>query len=583
QVGIDAMYSLSTVNRGLDVFAADLRLAADSPFNPFGQAVDVSLQEIAPLLGPSYSQAEREFSSVVFGAMLKLPGDWRVSFDTQRGRNLTRYRGLAGASTSRWQQLVNRGGYNPLRDTQVFGPPAAFYDEVLIYAGGRNRAVAVGDYDTLDTAMRVTHRALRLPTGTSALNVGGDFRMTQLKSYTEEQRFGDGSLAGAPVHWTGRTLERVSVFGELQAPLIPVRWLPAMMRGIDADVAARYTIADSTQETNLAPTAGLKIGLAGGLALRGSIATSNRLPTPFMNTKVVTAPTLRSSSVGGVNYVTVFDPLRGQSYGVRAVDAINPNLRPEAAVTRSAGAIFERGSVHRVRASLDFVDTQKSGELIYLDPQTLMNLESLFPERVVRAPRVPGEARSAGYVASVLKGNFNLAWRHSQQVNTSVDYVWTNVLGGSLDVYGRWIDFLRYDRQLLPSSSMVDQLRNPDGASPGLLRHRVNLGGGWSNRSYGFRMDGSFFDARRLPAAEWLVQGAREIEAYWQVDATLQKDLTRWVPWKSVRRGLQGQLRVNNVFNAGPPRYANEASGAGVQTYGDWRRKTYSFSVRATF
>ncbi|HYP18351.1 MAG TPA: TonB-dependent receptor plug domain-containing protein, partial [Opitutus sp.] len=82
QVGIDAMYSLTTVNRGLDVFAADLRLAADSPFNPFGQAVDVSLQEIAPLLGPSYSHAEREFSSLVFGAMLRLPGDWRVSFDT---------------------------------------------------------------------------------------------------------------------------------------------------------------------------------------------------------------------------------------------------------------------------------------------------------------------------------------------------------------------------------------------------------------------------------------------------------------------------------------------------------------------
>jgi hypothetical protein len=515
--------------------------------------------------------------------MLKLPDEWRVSIDTQRGRSVTKYRGLVGADGGWWQQLVDRGLYNPLRDTQVAPPPAEFYDRVLIYAGGRGRTVSVGDYETLDTAVRITNPALRLPTGRGALNVGGDFRMTELKSYTDEQRFGDGALAAVPVHWRGRTLQRLSLFGELQAPLLPAAWRPGWLHELELDLAARYTAADSTQETNVAPTAGLKIALAGGLTLRGSFATTNRLPTPFMSEKVV-APVLHASSAGGVSYVRVFDPARQETYGVRAGDAINPDLRPESALTRSAGVIYERGTEHRVRVAVDFVDTQKSGELTYLDAQSVLDLEELFPNRIVRAAPAAGDPHAMGRVSSVLGGTFNLAWRHSQSVATSVDYTWAHCRGGRLEAYARWLDLVRFDRQLLPYSAMVDELNAPDGATTGLLRQRANFGGGWSNRAWGFRLDGHYFDSRTLPAVEWASQGAHDVDPYWQFDVGVQKDLARWLPWKLPESfTLEGQLRVNNLLNAGPPRYANDPSGAGVQSYDDWRRQTYSLSVRARF
>jgi len=54
--------------------------------------------------------------------------DWQLSLDSQYGRSLIRYRGLAGVDNDRWQPLVDQGLYNPLRDTQVHGPPAEFYD-----------------------------------------------------------------------------------------------------------------------------------------------------------------------------------------------------------------------------------------------------------------------------------------------------------------------------------------------------------------------------------------------------------------------------------------------------------------------
>ena len=581
QLGLDGIYAHTVVNRGYNVFAGDLTFRANSPLNPFHQDLIVSLNEAAPLLGQDFSEARLDFSSVVAGLLFKLPADWRVSLDGQYGHNTTKYRGIAGADPDRWQQLVDAGLYNPLRDTQVHGPPPQFYDEVLKYYGGKNRFVTLGDYDTLDAALRITNQSLALPTGNGAVTVGGDYRLNRLKSYTDEQRYGDGSLVDTPTLWTGRALERISVFGELQAPLLPPHWLPHWVHEIAADLAVRYIAADTSQETNVAPTGGLKIGFANGLALRATVATSNRFPTPYMSRKV-SAPAA-STGAGEVSYVSILDPVRNQTYNVPASDALNPNLRPEAAVTRTAGVVFQHGQSQRFRVSVDFVDTRKSGELSYLDAQAVMNLEGSLPDRVDRAALAAGDAHSAGLVTAVRTGNFNLAWRHSQNWNTSLDYTWTECLGGQLDLYGRWVYFQRYEVQLLPDSPVVDELGQPDGAASGLLKHRMNFGAGWSTRNYGFGLDGHYFHSRILPAFEWPSQGSRQINPSWQFDAYLQSDLSRWLPWKSSRFGLRGQLRINNVFGADFPKYANDPSGAGVQPYGDWRGRTYSLSLTATF
>jgi iron complex outermembrane receptor protein len=581
QVGLDGTYARTVVNRGYDVFAADLLLKTDSALNPFGQDIRVSLNETAPLLGEDYSEARLEFSSAVLGLMLKLPVDWRVSLDTQYAHNFVKYRGLAPLPDStRWQQLVDEGLYNPLRDTQVHGPPQEFYDRVLVYYGNRGRFVTLGNYETLDVAVRVTNQSVMLPTGVGALNFGGDYRRNHLAGYTDERRFADGSLAYDPVQWSGRTLERVSVFGELQGPLLPTRRLPHWLRSIDADLAVRYVAAASSREANVAPTCGLKADFAGGFSLRGSFTTSNRYPTPYMSRQLAVPV---DAGTGEVSRTWIFDPARNQSYDVLSREVLNPALRPEAAATQTVGVIFQRGDDHRFRAAVDFVDTRKVNELTYLDAQAVMNLESLWPARVQRASLAPGDGHSTGYVTSVFTGTVNLAWRRSHNWNLSLDYAWKKCLGGTLELYARGVCFQRYDRQVFPNSETVDELRQPDGTAAGLLKYRANFGGSWTNRHYGFGMDGHYFHSRILPSAEWPGQGGDQIDSCWQFDAYLQSDLGRWLPWKSSRFGLRGQLRVNNVLGAHFPKYANDASGAGVQAYGDWRGRVYSLSLTATF
>lgn len=582
QLGLDGIYTRTVAQRGYSVFPVDLTLAAASPLNPFGRTVAVSLLETAPALGENYGEARVDFTAVVLGALVKLPREWRVSLDAQAGRNLTLYRGLAGFSLERWQELVDRGLYNPLRDTQRSGPPAAFYDRVLKYSGARGRFVTLGDYTTLDTALRVTHQNLALPTGRASVSFGGDFRLNHLAAYSGRRVFGDGALADPPSPTSARSLQRLSAFGEVQAPLLPARWLPSFIREIKTELAARYVAAATSQETNLAPTGGLKLDFVGGWSLRGTVATSNRLPAPVLS-RAVAPPVDPNGGSGEVSYVSIFDPRRGgeRNDNVTASELINSALRPESAVTRTVGLVFAHGLVHRFRASFDIADTRKSGELTFLNEQGVLNLESLFPGRVTRAAPV-GDA-PAGKVQSVLTGTFNLAYRQSQNWNTSVDYAWTECLGGRLDLYARWLMFRRYDLQITPGAAIVDELSAPDGAAPGLLRHRVNFGAGWSARRYGFGLAGHYYHARRLPQFEWAAQGARDLPGQTQFDAYVQSDLARWLPYRAKNFGLRGQLRVNNFLDAAPARYAADPSRVGVQPFGDWRGRVYSLSVTATF
>jgi iron complex outermembrane receptor protein len=584
QLGFDGIITRNVLHRGYAIFPGDLSLDASSPLNPLGQDLTVSLNETAPRLGENYSEARIDFSSAVLGALIRLPGDWRVSLDGQYGHSVTRYRGLAGVDSTRWQELVDAGLYNPLRDTQVFGPPPEFYDRALIYYGGPGRFVTLGNYDTLDGAVRISNRALALPTGSAALNFGADYRRNHLQSFTNEQRYGDGTLVEDPGKWSARTLERLSAFAELQAPLVPTRWLPRVVRATDLDLAARYVAAATAQETNLAPTAGLKVDFVGGWSLRATIATSNRLPPPALNRRILKAPVNTGTGGGDVSFGSITDPLRGNSrYGVPSTEELNPDLRPEAAVSRSFGLIWQRGKVHRVRAAIDFIDTQKSGELHLLETQETVDLENVFPGRVERGPLAPGDPFAVGPISSVLTGTVNLAWRHSQNWSTAVDYAWNECLGGRFEAYARWIYFERYDVQLLPNSPIVNELRHPDRSSPGLMRHRLNFGGEWSNGPFGFGCDGHYFHSRILPVADWTDQGRDRIRPHWQFDTFVQRDLTRWLPGKPNRFGLRAQLRVNNVLNAPPPKYVNDPSQTGVQVYGDWRGRVYSLSLTATF
>lgn len=579
QVGIDATHSRTTINRGLNAYQGDLVLRADNPRNPFRQEVRVSLIETPVELGEEYNEARIGFTSAVAGAVVKLPDDWRLNLDAQLSRNVIEYRGVSSVDLGRWQGLVDEGRYLPLRDTQRAGPPADFYNEALLFTGARNRFVELGNYRTWDTALRLSQRELHLPTGRGIFNIGGDYRRVELGSYTEEFRLGNGEIAIPPTTWRGRRLERLSAFTELQAPLLPRSWLPRGIRNFEVDLAVRHIVADTAEETNTAPTFGFRVDLPAGFSTRGSITTSNRFPTPQLSRPIANS---NSGGSGPSEQIRITDPRRNESYVVQSTEAVNPGFRPESTVTQTVGVLYRTGDLHRWRVSLDFFDTHKTDEEIFVSGQTVLDYESYWPERVQREALAPGDPNPVGRVTSLTGGRINALSRRSQNWTLSLDYAWSECFGGTFEAYTRSFIYEKYDREISPGET-VDELETPSGVTSSLARYRTNFGAGWSSRSYGFGLDGRYLHSRPILLSERTAQGPNEIGSFWQVDVYLQKNLNRWFPWIGRQHDLRAQLRVNNVLDREFPTYVAHPSGAGVEPYGDWRRRTYSLSLTATF
>ncbi|MDX2185361.1 MAG: TonB-dependent receptor plug domain-containing protein [Opitutaceae bacterium] len=582
QVGVDAFWSRRTLERGTDILAADLLWRATSPGNPFGQDVKVSLLESLSRLGPDYNRAQVDYGTIVGGVLVRPWRSLRLSFDAQYSRNTTRMRSLSGFgyNEERWEELLNLGKYDPLRDTRATGPSADFYNSVLIYREGTGKMVQIGDYSVLDLAVRGVLSELPAPGGEALVHAGFDYRSNHLEAQREQPRYGDGSDAGELIAWAGRTLPRYSAFAEVQAPLLPNTWRVAGIRAVETDLAVRYIAADTSRETHVAPTAALKVDFAGGFSVRGSLTYANRYPTPRMSRRI---SDLQPDTGSGVEYASILDPLRpGPNYFVRVLSAVDPRLRPESTVTQTAGILWQKGSKRRWRVSLDFVDTTKEDEHVFLSPQTLLYLEGLFPERVTRAPGQPADNGRPGPVTSVLTGTTNAASRESQNWNLSLSHRRESTWGGTFEVYGRWLYFHRYTRTLFPNEPAVDELDSPDGTAPGLLRHRGKAGVSWSRRESTFGLDWRYYHRRVLPEKEWALQGAREVGSHWESDVFVQQGLRAFFP-RLARWNITVQLRVNNVFGREFPKYAAEQANTGVQAYGDWRGRAYSLNVKAEF
>jgi iron complex outermembrane receptor protein len=585
QIAWDGLYSRAVSHNGYSVFSKTLTLHNGAPFDPFPQDVQVILNESTPKLGETYSEVQRGVYSSVLGALLKLPRDWRLSLDTQFSESVVRYRGLAGVDSDNWQGLVDEGIYNPLRDTQVYGPPQAFYDQVLLYYGGPGKFLTLDDYQNLTGAIRLARTTLPVPTGSASVNLGGDFASDHLANFNDTQTYGNGTLAPSSGVWAGRKLERYSVFGEIQAPLLPAAWLPRLVEKLQFDAALRYVASSTAGGAHVAPTVAVKADFARGLALRASVSTTNRFPTPTLSRFIPTVPgTASTAGAGELNTTVVADPLRGNAaYPVLYSQAPSASVHPEADITRSVGLLYRHGTDHEFKLAFDFYDTRKSSELVDLGAQDVVDLEALLPGRVTRAVQAFGDAYAAGPINSVLTGNINVAGRRSQDWNLSLDYTWKDFMAGALTLYARWVYYQHFERQLLPSSPLVNELDHPDVASLELIRNRINFGGEWSGRRNALGIDAQYFGSRQLPQFQWPHQGSHSIAPYCQVDSFAKTDLTRWLPWDQKRYGLSLQWRVNNVFSAGFPKYIDDPSGAGRDAYGDWRGRTYTISATATF
>jgi outer membrane receptor protein involved in Fe transport len=368
--------------------AYQFAVPGNSPANPFRENVFISLP--IPLRQSVPNDVTNWVGGGVFGALLKLPADWRVAADVNYSvtsqkidyplMNLTNATTFGGNAPLLWT-----GGLNAFVDT------IAHPLELERYYGrwtGYNR-------DTmLDYNLRGSGPVLDLPGGRPVLTLGTEI-------YTERlpQAYVGGTFPPLPPatanptnqhsYFIGQRISTYAAHAEVSLPLVSGRNERPLLRALDLQAAVRterfnvYTNPDGrvnifpdslpfpriTRSANESrqdiarlratkPTLGLKYQPFHTLTLRASYAEAFLPPTFAQLTQRINTGGLSAATPTAV----FFDPVTGTSYTSLSVAGNNPALGPETSRNWAGGVIWEpQGALKDLRVNLEYWRIAKTG------------------------------------------------------------------------------------------------------------------------------------------------------------------------------------------------------------------------------
>lgn len=369
--------------------AYQFAIPGNAPTNPFRENIFISIPMSVD--EATDNDVSNTAAGGVIGALLKLPGDWRLAADVNYSKSSQKvHYGLANFANA-----TTFGGYAPLLWNGTVNP---FVDTIANPIGwDRYYGEWTGyNYDTmLDYNLRASGPLFQLPAGRPVLTVGTEI-------YTERlpQAYVGGTFPPVPPaaahptnqhsYFIGQRISTYSGHAELSVPLVSGRNEKPLIRALDLQLAARteyfdvYTNPDGRvnlfpdatppRETHSAtqsrqdiaklratkPTYGLKYQPLRELTFRASYAEAFLPPTFAQLTQRINTGGLAAA----VPTAVFFDPVTGTSYSSLSVAGNNPNLGPETSENWSYGVIFEPGGA--------FKDLRINVEYWRIDKQNLI-------------------------------------------------------------------------------------------------------------------------------------------------------------------------------------------------------------------
>jgi iron complex outermembrane receptor protein len=335
------------------------KVPATNPFNPFGTTVAVSgvVQGAESLARVDFDET---FVRPVVGARGKVGSwNWEVSALTSRDRGSQVISGQANAAVLNAALASSdpQTALNPFVD----GPMASPAVLAAIYS-----ARQVTNFEAQTTVVDAFARGplAQLPAGPLDALVGAEY---------EKNRFERG--------FTATQTDR-AVFTELRAPL----FASTNERGEKREVlavqgAARY---DDYSDFGAKTTwqVGVELRPIEDLVLRGTHATAFRPPTLYN----LGAPLSTST-------ITVTDPMRNnESAVVQSITGGNASLQPTTGSSSTLGFVWSPRQLPGLDMSLTrWWNTIEDAINFPISSQFVVDNESAFPGRVIRAPAPPGQ------------------------------------------------------------------------------------------------------------------------------------------------------------------------------------------------
>lgn len=589
---LDAGYSRSRTFSPATAVLGVGTVNADTPGNPFTTAVMVD----APIPSPGTMQVDDRAARVAAGLIFDLPGEWLGEADYTWGRTTHEY----AAPPSRmptYGPAITSGAIEVFRDVQQFPQDVSQY----IYSSYfYTLSPYVNRSD--DVAMRVSGPLFSLPAG----NVTLSGLLEHRKDRAEAARFNyeNGDYLAPP-----RSQEVDSAYAEVRVPIVSAANRVKAISSLELQIAARtdhyktegtplnfaegsalaanYSVAvNKVSSTN--PTLGLRYQPSQDVMVRASYSTGFQPPS-FVQLS-------RASSIatgGGIP-----DPKRGNTFvgTFESVSGGNADLRPEDSKSRAIGLVLTPRFLPNLRVSLDWFRIEKTDNITQLSLPLMVANEALFPDRIVRGPKLPTDpADWAGPITVIDRSAINISKAEVEGYDLRLDYSLATERFGSFSGFLAGTSQTHFKSQLVPTSPVIESIGTGAGLSDTRpLKWKANAGLTWSRNGLTLGWAAQFYDSylAAFPgdaSRAWQIRsqgngGRVPSQVFHDVSASYSFDSAGWSGFAgNVAEGLEILGGVKNVFNTKPAFYVDYNQGLIYSPYGDPRLAVYYLSLRKAF
>lgn len=505
---------------------ARVSVAANNPFNPFGQAVTVVYS-----FGPNERDLSRPALDInyltalnnTFGARGDI-GSFTYEVAYTRYQHQIRQREQDDLDQTKAQAAVNAGTFNP------FGywanPPTLIG---TLYMTPRELMAK----DTLDLmSAKLSGTVVELPAGPLRFAAGAEHRTAG-----SEVRYDDGwrttntlwhpPSAGFVNNRNSRSVD--AYFAELRAPLWLSKSSDSVVSGFEVSVAGRKETYSADKSVTV-PQGSARLSLwDDAVILRASYSESFRAPTlANLNTPVTT--TLNSVA-------NILDPVRGGLFPFFVTGGGNPNLKPESGTNYNFGVIYSPKAKQALTLKVDYWNVTINDVIVSPNAVDVMNGTSPVGSVTRDANLVPtldlriansGEFTASGFDVGVV-----------YRLNKGSLGTFTFDLNGTYNT----------ELEATFGTTVTDYLARLSNTYGSMPKIRAVFGTDWRRDKWNAAMFLHHMSGATEPAGT----GRRKIEGYTTGDLQVTYAFKDSARWRGALRNSSLTLGVENVWDEALP------------------------------
>jgi iron complex outermembrane receptor protein len=510
-------------DRGYQQFTA----SASNPYNPFGTTVAVS--DLFTQLPRQGQLLDTKFTRVLAGARGSFLDGWRWEVTARQSEdtsNIDLPEQEFPTGDTNIQNALNSSDPATALNPFVAGSPGplrllqTFYADELIKTKGRGQAIEGF----------ISGRMLPLPSGAVEIVMGTAYdRDLLFNDYVT----GDG-YGTLPNTQTTNTRRSYAVFGEARVPLWGKNTNSKSRERLAVTLAGRYDNYNDFGGKST-PQFGVEWRPWNTLLIRGTYSEAFKAPSLY---------SLYSAQITFQGAVT--DPQNGQSDVVNVLAGGNPKLRPLTGHTHTLGLVYSSESIPGLQVSITHWSISENNTIQSVDPQFIVNNESLFPERVVR--------NSSGVITSVDDTSVNFGSIDVAGFDYQFNYRYQTPFG-ELAPSASASQTYHYREAIVAGSPPIDATSIAQDSGAWAPRWKGTVALGWKLGAYGAHVDGRYvgryqdYDSTREIGNSWLV----DVNFTYSIGHALTPH-NRWL------KGSRIELGAVNLFNS-LPQFSNYASG----------------------